>query len=269
MLVLGATGHIGCAIAREFLQHGYRVTATTRQQHPEALADLRVDIAQGDADHSGQVAAWVRGHDIVVDAAAPYPVNLFIGASAFGPKASAQAGRRMRELLHAVSRENAVLGYVSSFSTLSHPEAEGNFAAIGTRVRRSLHPYFAVKAVMESMVLDAVRLGLRAAIVNPTACMGPWDRRQRELCVVPMLASGELPAIIAGDVNIIDVRDVASAVRAAIEQQRFGARIVLSGHNSRTDALAARICELAGVGAPRFRVPARLVAGGTLLAEAG
>src|SRR5512133_1849186 len=100
--------------------------------------------------------------------------------------------------------------------------------------------------MMEAMVLEAARGGLRAAILNPTACMGPWDRRPRELCVVPLLVTRQMPAMVARVVNVIDVRDVAAAVRAALEQHRFGAPIPLAGHNTTTDALAARVCDLAG-----------------------
>jgi dihydroflavonol-4-reductase len=267
-LVLGATGHIGNAIARDLLHHRYRVTAVTRQRRPEALADLAVEIVRGDADRPGQVAAWVRGHDLVIDAAAPYPVNLFVAATPDERAPLEYARRRMGTLLDAVSRDGATLGYVSAFTTLPRPDSEGMLAAIEARARRLVHPYFIVKAAMEEMVLEAARGGLRAAIVNPTACIGPWDRRPRELCVVPLLMTGQVPAMVARVVNVIDVRDVAAAVRAALEQHRFGTPIPLAGHDSRTDALAARVCDLAGVPAPRLQVSARLAAGAALWAEA-
>jgi dihydroflavonol-4-reductase len=252
---------------RDLLDHGYRVTAATRQQRPEALAGLSVDTARGNADRPGQLAAWVRGHDLVIDAAAPYPVNLFVAASTAERAPLDYARRRMAELLTAVAQEGAALGYISSFTTLPRPDNEGTLAAIETRVRRRVHPYFSVKAAMEAMVLEAARGGLRVAIFNPTACMGPWDRRPRELCVVPLLVTRQVPAMVARVANVIDVRDVAAAVRAAMEQQRFGAPIPLAGHNTRTDALAARVCELARTRAPRLQVSARLAAGGALWGE--
>jgi dihydroflavonol-4-reductase len=267
-VVLGATGHIGNAITRDLLNHGYRVTAATRQQHPEALADLGVEIGRGDADSPGQLAAWVRGHNLVIDAAAPYPLNLFVAAVPAERAPLDYARRRMGNLLDAVSREGATLAYVSSFTTLPRPDSEGMLAAIEARARRRVHPYFMVKATMEGMVLEAIHGGLRAAILNPAACLGPWDRRSRELCVVPLLVAGRVPAIVDRVVNVIDVRDVAAAVRAALEQRRFGVPILLAGHDSRTDALAARVCHLAGAPAPRIQVSARLAAGGALWAEA-
>jgi dihydroflavonol-4-reductase len=267
-LILGATGHIGNAIVRDLLGHRYRVTAVTRQRRPEALADLDIEIRCGDADSHGQLAAWVRGHDFVIDAAAPYPLNLFVPTALAERAPLDYARRRMANLLNAVSREGATLGYVSSFTTLPRPGSEGMFAAIETRARRRVHPYFIVKTTMEGMVLEATRGGLRAAILNPTACIGPWDRRRRELCVVPMLITAQVPAIVARVVNVIDVRDVAAAVRAALEQRRFAVPILLAGHDSRTDVLAARVCHLAGAPAPRLQVSARLAAGGALWAEA-
>jgi dihydroflavonol-4-reductase len=221
---------------------------------------------RGDADHPGQLAAWVRGHEVVIDAAAPYPLNLFITTVPTKGAPLDHARHRIDDLLDAVSRERATLAYVSSFTTLPRPDSEGGLAAIEARARH-IHPYFVVKDTMEKMVLDAARGGIRAAIVNPTACIGPWDRRPRELCMVPLLVTQQLPALVARVVNVIDVRDVAAAVRAAVEQQRFGTPIPLAGNNVRTDKLAARVCDLAGVSAPRLSVSARLAAGAALWAE--
>lgn len=269
MLVLGATGHLGNAITRELLGRGCRVTAATRQAHPEALAALDVEIVHGDADQPGRLAAWVPGHELVVDAAAPYPLTLFQSATASDRAPLDAARRRMASLLECVAREGAVLGHVSSYTTLARPEREGTWAALEARARRRAHPYFAVKAAMETMVLEAGRGGLCAAVVNPTACLGPWDRRPRGLCVVPLLVTGQVPAMFARTMNVIDVRDVAIALRAALEQSCFGRPIALAGHDCRTDTLAARVCALAGASAPRLRVPARLAVAAALGAEAG
>ena len=268
-LVLGATGHIGQAITRELLAHGWRITAATRQLRAQALADLDVEPACGDADEPGQLAAWVPGHDAVFDAAAPYPMNLFLRGASADRAPLAHAQQRMRQLLQAVAGADAVLLHVSSYTTLPRPADEGVLAAMEAGARRRLHPYFGVKAAMEAQVMEAAGAGLPAAVLNPTACMGPWDRRPRDLCVVPMLLSGQVPALVSQALNVIDVRDVALAARLAVEQRRFGAPIPLAGHDTRTDSLALRVCQLAGVAAPRRRLPARLAAGAMLATEAG
>lgn len=268
-LVLGATGHIGQALTHELLAHGWRVTGATRQQRPLALAGHEMSVVHGDADRPGQLAEWVRGHEVVFDAAGPYPMNLFVRADEADRAPLAHARRRMDQMLDAVAREAAVLLHVCSYTALPRPADEGALAALEARARRRLHPYFAVKAAMQDQVLQAARSGLRAVVINPSACMGPWDRRPRDLCVVPLLLSGQVPALVSQALNVIDVRDVALAARLAVEQRRFGDPILLAGHDTRTDSLALRVCQLAGVAPPRRRLPARLAAGAMLSTEAG
>src|SRR6266478_7646220 len=79
VVVLGATGHIGNAVVRELLsRRGHTVTCTGRRSAPPSnLARLPVRYAPGDQDQPGQIDAWVSGHQVVVDAAAPYPTRLF------------------------------------------------------------------------------------------------------------------------------------------------------------------------------------------------
>jgi len=266
-LVIGSTGHIGQAITRELLARGYAVSATTRARSPRGLADLDVELLRGDADSPGQLAAWTAGHDVVIDAAAPYPVNMFLPSGPAGRTHVARAKRRAVDLVEATEASGSTLGYVSSFTTLERPDPPGSLAAIEASMRRQVHPYFAVKDAMEEVVLAGARRGVPAAIVNPATCMGPWDRRAKD-AFVPQLLSGVVPATVTRPVNVIDVRDVATALCTAIEAEHFGEPIPLCGHNIAVDDLAARVCSLGGVPAPVFRTSARLAAATTLWAEA-
>jgi dihydroflavonol-4-reductase len=265
-LVLGATGHIGQAIVRELLAHGWQVTAASRQRRPAALAGLAVDAVIGDAAAPGTLERWVPGHEAVFDAAAPYPLHLFRRTPDDAP---AVAERRTAALVAACGRAGALLAHVSSQATLPPPAGAGPLARLETPLRRRLHPYFAAKAAMERQVLGAAAQGLPALVLNPGACLGPWDRRERALCVVPLLACGEVPVLASHPLNVIDVRDLARAARLAVEQRRTGRRIPLAGHDSRTEQLAAAVCRLAGVAPPPQRWPARLAFGAMLASEAG
>ena len=122
---------------------------------------------------------------------------------------------------------------------------------------------------MEGLALAAAAQGAPVAVINPTACLGPWDRRARELCVLPQLVSGSVPALVRQPLNVVDVRDVACAARRVLEARVYGQPVPVAGHDCRADELAVAVCRLAGVPAPRRRWPARLVAGGMLSVEAG
>jgi dihydroflavonol-4-reductase len=255
-LVLGATGHIGNAVVRELLRRGHHVTAISRRKEPPAnLGGLSVSYLSGDIDTPGQLDAWVADHDVVVDAAAPYPVYLFEKASAPEKNALNYATQRTRTLLDAVRKHEARLIYVSSFTTLL--QRRQGFADWPAWVRQ-LHPYFAVKELIESHVLTAARSGVPITIGNPTLCLGPWDMKAREFCFVPRVLSGEIPVAVQQIVNVIDVRDVAGGLVAALEAERYGEPILLSGHNIAADALQSWICEIGGRKPPRLSIPAGL-----------
>lgn len=260
-VVLGGSGHLGNATVRELLARGVRVTAASR--HPEEAANLvglSVRFAPGDADRPGQLDSWVAGHDLVVDAAAPYPLTAFPGDGAVE-----RAVRRTRSLVEAVERHGARLALISSFTTL--PDGPRGLGDLSARALRRLHPYFAVKEAVESQVRDAVAAGLPAVLVHPTLCLGPWDLKPRELCFVPQLLSGEIPVALDHLVNVVDVREVATALVGAVETERWGEPIRVAGHNVTLAHLYRWICELEGVEPPRWRVPADLLVAPAYAAE--
>src|SRR5579863_644298 len=267
VVVLGGAGHIGNAIVRELLRHQrYSVTCTGRRlETPEILADLPVRYVAGDYDEPGQIEAWVEGHEIVVDAAAPYPVNLFAQRSDSPYSKIDAAVRRTQALIAAAFSHGATLAYVSSFTTLKRRKA--GVEQWPARFAMGLHPYFAIKQIIEDQILEAARLGLRTVIVNPTMCLGPWDTRDRSLTLIPLLLCGEVPGSVTHNLNILDVREVAAGLVAAIESGRFASPMLFSGHNISAQALFRWICEIGGVPAPNMSAPASLTAFGSYWLE--
>jgi dihydroflavonol-4-reductase len=59
-------------------------------------------------------------------------------------------------------------------------------------------------------------------------------------------------------INVIDVRDVATSIVAAVEARRYGVQIPLAGHNIAADALARRLADLAGVPPPTLAIDSRV-----------
>jgi dihydroflavonol-4-reductase len=264
-LVIGASGHLGNAITRELIGRGYQVTAAGRRPAPPVnLANLRLQYSPGDCDTPGQIDRWVQGHDVVIDAAAPYPSLLMPSAESIAATVE-RAGHRTQALIDAVRRQQARLGYVSSFATL--PEVSSGFERLQRESIRGLHPYFAVKQRIEADLLTAARAGLPVVIVNPTLCLGPWDLKDRELCFVPRLLRGEAPVTVAHSINVIDVRDAAAGLVGALEGGYYAQPILLSGHNLSIAALYAWICEIGGVAPPRVVAPITLGAMATYWTE--
>jgi dihydroflavonol-4-reductase len=252
-VVIGAGGHIGNAIVRALHDGKWQVTACGRRKTPPTnVAELDVRYVPGDADTPGQLDSWIAGHDLVVDAAAPYPL-VFSLVSEIGRDPIAHAERRTRWLLEAVTRHHARLAYISSFVTLARPRTMAQ--QLEAQMMRLAHPYFRVKELIESQILDAGRQATRAVIVNPTYCLGPWDLHDRQLCAIPLLLCGEVPSTLNQMLNVIDVRDVADGLLAALDVDRYDEAILLGGHAISAQDLYSLICEIGGVPPPDFSTP--------------
>jgi dihydroflavonol-4-reductase len=265
-LVIGASGHLGNALVRTLLNLKYEVTACGRRSvAPANLSGLPVHYAPGDADTSGQLDKWIAGQDLVVDAAAPYPLGVFSPVSETGSDPIAYSERRTRRLLDAVCKHKARLAYVGSFVTLVRPGTGAQ--RFQHRMMRLAHPYFGVKELIESQMLDASRRGVPIVIANPTYCLGPWDLRDRKLCTIPLLLRGEIPSSITQLLNVVDVRDVAAAIVAALDAERYGEPIQMSGHNISADELYSLICEIGGVPRPRITTATSFALAGSYVVE--
>ncbi|MGC2493765.1 NAD-dependent epimerase/dehydratase family protein [Candidatus Binatus sp.] len=265
-LVIGASGHIGNAIVRAFLDRNYRVSACSRRStSPANLSELPVRYLSGDIETPGQLDKWIAGHDLVVDAAAPYPLNVFSLLTEAGKDPISHAERRTRLMLDALRRHKARLVYVGSFVTGVRPRTSAQ--RFQHQAMRLAHPYFEIKELIESQILDASRRGIQVIIANPTYCLGPWDLHDRRLCTIPLLLSGEIPSSIGQTLNVIDVRDVAAAICAAIEGERYGEPIQMSGHDISTGELYSLICKIGGVPSPRMSTPTTVALAGAYAME--
>ena len=77
--------------------------------------------------------------------------------------------------------------------------------------------------------LAASEQGANVVVVSPTVCIGPWDVKRPENCWVPALLNGEFTITPEQRLNVIDTRDVASAVVSIMEGSQTGGPINLSG----------------------------------------
>ena len=259
ILVLGGTGHLGSAIVRAMDAVGYVVTAAGYRPGPRANLDgCGAMLIHGDDRDPQTLDAWVPGNQLIIDAATPYPLSAFGNAGDRNPLSV--AFNRTEALIAAARRENATLVHISSFTTLA--SGAGTGGRLKDALIHGVHPYFDVKERVERKISSALSDGLQGCIINPAACFGPWDMKPQEMCFIPLLLTGKVPALVGRTINIIDVRDVASAVLAEIRSGIPHRQISLSGHNITVDTLAAKICALGDVRPPALR-------GSTLLGAAG
>jgi len=245
IFVLGATGHIGQAVVRHALAHGHTVTAASRQLDPVALRGIKVTAVRVD-EGLGSLVEISSRHDVFVDAAAPYPLEPCLQNGAQWRHVVSAAVERTERVIEAARRNRLRLAFISSCTTL--PLSESPLGAMERGWRRSAYPYFEAKAAMESAVMRAAAGGLPAVIVNPGACLGPWEFRAVNSSFVGLVLARRLPMVMDNNINVIDVRDVAEAIFAALARKFLGRPIALAGRNVNLIDLARQILQLDGAG---------------------
>ena len=120
--------------------------------------------------------------------------------------------------------------------------------------------YFATKKKAEDLVMAAVRdRGLQAVTVNPSTVYGPEDALKGSRKMQLKVAAGKLPFYPPGGVSIVDVDDVVEGMLLAMQKGRVGERYILSGENLLIRDVFRQIASAAGVRAPRFALPRGLM----------
>ncbi|MEM8622329.1 MAG: NAD-dependent epimerase/dehydratase family protein [Pseudomonadota bacterium] len=119
-----------------------------------------------------------------------------------------------------------------------------------------LGPYPASKRRAEIAVDGLIAEGLDAVTVLPSAPVGPGDAGPTPPGrMILDLARGATPAIIATELDLVDVRSLASGILAAFDHGESGERFLLSGEAIGLGRFAELVCTTMGRRAPKIQVP--------------
>ena len=118
------------------------------------------------------------------------------------------------------------------------------------------------KLAGEAQFLKIVDGGLDGVVCYPTALIGPLDHidaLSRINAVLLESARGKIPALIAGGLDLVDVRDIANGIVLAGQKGRTGERYFLGGHFTEMLQAFRLAANLVGRRGPRMNIPIGLV----------
>jgi dihydroflavonol-4-reductase len=255
ILVTGASGFIGSAVARIARQRGYEVRVLLRAGSSRRnLAGLDVRIVDGDMRDQAAVTRALDGARFLFHVAADY--RLWARDPAEIERNNEQGTRAVMAAAQQCRVERVV--YTSSVATL-HTDS----TTVAATEDAPLAAHDAIGAYKRSKVL-AERLvermvaqeGLPAVIVNPSTPVGAHDARPTPTGrIIIEAASGRMPAFVDTGLNVVDVDDVALGHFLALEHGRIGQRYILGGDNISLQDLLGEIAAMTGRRPPRFRLP--------------
>jgi len=254
VLITGATGFVGSAVARKALAQDYAVRALARLNSPRANLDgLDVEIVDGDMRDAPSLSRAMAGVRYLFHVAADYRLwardpEEIVSNNREGTRAVIQAARD-------AGVERVV--YTSSVAALK-PRDDGCDADETSRadMAAAIGAYKKSKVAAERVVEEMIGQGLPAVIVSPSTPIGPRDIRPTPTGrILVEAANGRMPAYVETGLNIVHVDDVADGHLLALEKGRIGESYILGGHNVMLKDMLAEIARLMGRKPPGISLP--------------
>ena len=254
VLVTGATGFVGGAVARALVHRGIEVRVMARAGADlQNLQGLAVERGEGDLRDQPSLRHALTGCRQLYHVAAHYALwakdpSIFYDVNVTGTKSLLEAARD-------VGTERIV--YCSTIGAIGIPPAGG----LGTEetpvvFEQMAGHYKRSKYLAEQEVLKFAKAGLPVVIVNPSAPVGIGDVKPTPTGqVIVDFMKGRMPAYIETGMNIVDVDDVATGHLLAMEKGRIGERYILGSANLMLREVLEILSRLTGVKAPTIKLP--------------
>ncbi|MBM3981197.1 MAG: NAD-dependent epimerase/dehydratase family protein [Planctomycetes bacterium] len=252
-VVTGGAGFVGTHLVARLVARGARVRVVER---PGAVVDHlpgEADVTFADVRDERAVRAALRDCGPVYHLAA-----------------NPQLWTRRRRDFHAVNYLGTVHVLRAALDSGAPRVLHTSTESILTRAKQTapiaedqevppgdvIGPYCRSKFRAERFAFRLARAGAPVVVVNPTLPVGPGDRgRSPPTQMMLDCARGIRSAYLDADLNLIDVRDVAAGMEAALDRGRTGVRYLLGAENWSIRKVFEYVAARTGAPAPRWRVP--------------
>lgn len=254
ILVTGGAGFIGSHLVRLLVERGESVRVLDLPTAPVTHLPLdRIELMRGDIRNPVDVAQAVAGCREVFHLAG-------------NPNLWVQQRGRFRQVNYIGTIHVMEAALAAGVRRVLHTSTE----SILTRARQTgsiteeqhivyedvIGPYCRSKYLAERYALRLGRAGKSVIVVNPTLPVGPGDLgRSPPTQMMLDFCKGKRREYLDADLNLIDVRDVAEGMLAAMQRGRPGRRYLLGHENLSILAVFQMLARLTGLPEPRWRVP--------------
>jgi dihydroflavonol-4-reductase len=240
-LVTGETGFLGSHVAQALRARGDEPVPFSRANGGDVLDARALTAAARACEGIFHCAGRVSRK--LADAEELYRVHVEGTRNVIA--AGAEAGVR-RVIVASTS------GTVAVSESPDRVADEESAAPIGVISR---WPYYRAKLFAERAALAGATTGPEVACVNPSLLLGPGDLRGSSTEDVRMLLEGLVPAVPAGGLSFVDVRDAAEGMLLAMDRGKPGERYLLGACNLTVREFFARVARVAGVSSPWLPLP--------------
>jgi dihydroflavonol-4-reductase len=256
--VTGASGHVGNVLCRELVKIGHKVKVLVHRDEND-LTGIGVEMIRGNLLDPASLEQLCQGSEIVFHLAAKISIDdkekdLVYRTNVTGTQ---------NLLEKAIKFQIKKFIHFSTIHALDPFPLDEELDETRPFIGHTHMIYEQSKTESEKLVLEAVRRGLHAVIITPTAIIGPHDYKPSFLgqALIKMYANS-IPMLVPGGYDWVDIRDVVACAITAAEKGRKGERYLASGHYLSLKDLSQMISNVTGRKTPSFTGP-------TILAKIG
>lgn len=261
VFVTGATGLLGPNLIDQLTAAGHEITALVRSiEHGRRILGDQAQLVAGDLRDVGGFEGALRGAGALIHAGASYRAS-FAPAATAGDLRATNVDATLA-LFEAASRQGVgTIVYVSSAGVL-RPRPDRPLDESSAYDEANDNAYFQSKIAAEKIALDfaASHPAVRLVTVLPSSMAGPRDMGPTPMGqFIQKIMDGRLNILLPGAMTLVDARDVAQAIVAALSRGASGERFIVAGRSYPAAEIIAQLARLAGRPAPTRRPPLRLL----------
>ncbi|HYY56163.1 MAG TPA: NAD-dependent epimerase/dehydratase family protein [Pyrinomonadaceae bacterium] len=267
-LVTGGTGFLGAHLVRQLVEAGTENVRVMAGSVPSKLKDLGVEPFEGSITNVEDVRRAVEGVTEIYHLAGRV-------------SRSSSDAREMMAIHVDGTRLLCEAARAAGVKSIVMASTSGTIAVTETGEERpdeswpppldiiSRWPYYASKYYQEQVALEIFSgRGLRLVILNPSLLLGPGDERLSSTKLILDFLARKINAVPRGGLSFVDVRDAASAFRAAMREGKHGERYLLGSVNWTFEKFLGRLERITKTPGPRFSLPKSFTVAGSKFVEA-
>ncbi len=254
VLVTGGAGFIGTQLVEQLVAAGRQVRVLDKPGVDVGhLPTDRVEAVQVDICDAPGVMKATEGCDVVLHLAAN--PNLWDRNPSTFEQVNHQGTRHVLEAARQHGARRTV--FVSTESILAPPGLKGVITEqTVTTLEDMIGPYCRSKWLAERAAFEAADAGQPVIVVRPSIPIGSGDRSMVPLSrMMCDYVNGRIKGYMAGELNLIDVQDVAAGIWAAAERGEPGQPYLLVNENWTVQELLIYLASLLHRKPPKMRVP--------------
>lgn len=223
--VTGASGHIGSEVCRQLLRQGHEVVGLVHND-TKAIEGLPLTCVKGNVTDPECLKELLTGCEALIHTAAV--IELTYGFCRAVHDVNVTGTQYVLDVASSCGLRRVVhFSSVHVFKQSPYDEVLNESRAL---VGNDSLYYDQSKRDGHLLAIKAARKGTEVIVLCPSGVVGPPDFKPSHLGkAVKDIYSGNVPAVIRGGFDFVDVRDVASAAVNALAKGRSGEAYILAG----------------------------------------